>query len=160
MDLFLFFQIVLVSIAATSVMTLSSYIISTSLKELYKEPVLLALVFTNMNLKIPVKSKHFLGWIAHYSIGFFFVLSYHFIWTNHILEIAVLDTLLLGAVSGIIGIVSWMLLFLVTNYYPDIEYKGYYLQLFLVHIIFAIIATLTYHISHCLSLLSNAYITL
>lgn len=160
MDLYLFFQIALASLAATSVMTLSSYVISTSLKELYNEPVLLAMVFANMNFKISIESKKILGWLTHYCIGFIFVVSYHFIWKHAILEMEIIDTFILGVASGVIGIVSWMFLFKFTHYNPDIDYKGYYIQLFLVHIFFAVIATLTYHVSLCLSLLSNAYAAL
>lgn len=159
MDIYIFFQILLVSIAATSAMTLFSYAISASFRELYKEPVLLAFVFQKIRLQITASSKTVLGWLTHYIIGFLFVLSYHFVWIKDILKIVFMDTLLLGIISGIIGIVSWMFIFKATHYQPRIDFKGYYIQLFFAHIIFALTATATYHISSIVSILVNAYVT-
>lgn len=160
MDLYIFFQILLVSIAATSVMTLFSYFISASFRELYKEPVLLTFLFTKMNHRISSQSKTALGWLTHYGVGFLFLLAYHIAWTNSLLEISIADTFFLGAISGIIGIISWVIIFCITLYQPPINYKRYYIQLFFAHIIFALTATATYHISLTISMLVNAYVTI
>ena len=52
--------------------------------------------------------------------------------------------LILGAISGIIGIVSWVIIFKISDYKPKIDFKGYYLQLFLVHVIFGLSAFAVY----------------
>jgi hypothetical protein len=158
--LYIFFQVLLVSIAATSCMTLFSYVMAASFKELYKEPVLLTFLFRRMNFQISSQSKIILGWLSHYIIGFFFVLAYHFIWNHIFLDISITNTLLLGVISGIIGVINWMFIFRITKHEPPIDFRGYYIQLFFAHIIFTLIATGTYHVLFIVSLLGNAYATL
>ncbi len=144
MDFNVFLQILLASIAATSAMTLFSYIISTSFRELYKEPVLLTYILSKLNLDLSTKTKPVLAWILHYLIGLIFVVTYHILWFYNILDLSFLSVLFLGAASGIIGIIGWMFMFKITDHKPRIDFKGYYIQLFFAHVIFAITATLTY----------------
>nr|WP_294924869.1 hypothetical protein [uncultured Flavobacterium sp.] len=144
MDFYVFLQILLASIAATSAMTLFSYIISTSFRELYKEPVLLTYILSKLNMDLSTKTKAVLAWILHYFIGLIFVVAYHILWFYNILDLSFLSVLFLGAASGIIGIIGWMFMFKITDHKPRIDFKGYYIQLFFAHVIFAITATLTY----------------
>jgi len=144
MDFYVFLQILLASIAATSAMTLFSYIISASFRELYKEPVLLTYILNKLNLDLSTKTKAVLAWILHYFIGLIFVVAYHILWFYNILDLSFLSVLFLGAASGIIGIIGWMFMFKITDHKPRIDFKGYYIQLFFAHVIFAITATLTY----------------
>lgn len=144
MDLYIFLQILIASIAATSAMTLFSYIISKSFRELYKEPVLLTFILSKLNLDLSIKTKTILAWLLHYFIGLIFVIIYHILWFYNILRLSLLSALLLGAISGIIGIISWMFMFKITDHKPQIDFKGYYIQLFFAHIIFGITAALVY----------------
>ncbi|MDR7370206.1 hypothetical protein [Flavobacterium aquidurense] len=137
-------QILTASIAATSVMTLFSYAISASARELYKEPVLLTYILTALRLKISKNLKTIYGWLLHYLIGLCFVIGYHFLWWNEFLEISWAASILLGVLSGIIGIISWIILFEIIPQKPNIDYKGYYTQLFVAHIIFGVTAFLIY----------------
>ena len=145
MDFYIFLQILIASIAATSAMTLFSYVISTSFRELYKEPVLLTFVLSKLNLDLSLKTKATLAWLLHYFIGVIFVVIYHFLWFNNILKLSILCAILLGGISGIIGIISWMFMFKITDHKPAIDFKGYYIQLFFAHIIFGITAALVYY---------------
>lgn len=158
MDFYTFIQLLVVSITATSAMTLFSYAMSRKFRKLYKEPVLLSYVLRILKIEIPTRSEDTYGWLLHYLIGFVFVLIYHFLWVRDILPISILSTLLLGVASGIVGIVSWMLIFKMTNYQPQIDFKGYYIQLFFAHIIFAIVATVIYQISLTILLLTKSYV--
>lgn len=142
---YIFLQILIASIAATSAMTLFSYIISKSFRELYKEPVLLTFILSKLNLDLSIKTKTILAWLLHYFIGLIFVIIYHILWFYNILKLSLLSALLLGAVSGIVGIISWMLMFKITDHKPQIDFKGYYIQLFFAHIIFGITAALVYY---------------
>ena len=146
MDFYTFLQLVVVSIAATSAMTLFSYVVSASFRELYKEPVLLTFILNKLNTELSVKSKRVLAWLIHYIIGLMFVVIYHLLWFYNVLPISLLIALLLGAISGIIGIIGWMFMFKITNHKPVIDFKGYYIQLFFAHIIFALTATLVYYL--------------
>ncbi|MEO8237635.1 MAG: hypothetical protein ABI576_05960 [Flavobacterium sp.] len=157
MDLCTLLQLIIVSILATSAMTLFSYAMSESFRELYKEPVLLTFLLIKMNLEVSVQTKKYLAWLLHYFIGFLFVLAYHILWFYNILYISVLSAFLLGIASGIIGIIGWVIMFKIADYKPKIDFKGYYIQLFFAHIIFAVIATAAYYLLSVLSVLGNAY---
>ncbi|HSD07989.1 hypothetical protein [Flavobacterium sp.] len=146
MDFNSFFQILIASIVATSAMTLFSYAVSESFRELYKEPVLLTFILKSINIEVSDKSKKIIAWLLHYAIGFGFVLAYHFLWSHNILTISIVNAFLLGAISGIIGIIGWVIMFKVSNFKPSIDFKGYYLQLFFAHVIFGLVATFTYSI--------------
>ncbi len=139
-------QILLSSIAATSVMTYFSYAVSASAREVYKEPVLLTYILTALHLELSPNFKIILGWFLHYLIGLFFVSGYHLLWLNEFLEISWPASILLGVISGIIGIISWVILFEIIPQKPNIDFKGYYFQLFIAHIIFSIIAFIVYNL--------------
>jgi len=144
---------------ATSAMTLFSYAISNSFRELYKEPVLLAYVIDKMKIELSAQSKKTWGWLLHYVIGFLFVAAYHIIWVKDILPITPLTALIFGVISGAIGIISWVYMFKMTHHQPPIDFRGYYIQLFFAHIIFAIVATLFYSITLTLLILAKTYVT-
>lgn len=140
-------------------MTLFSYAASASFRELYKEPVLLTFMLTRLNIELPAKSKATLAWLLHYFIGFLFVLAYHLLWIKNILPVSFLSAFLLGFISGIIGILGWMIMFKMSNHQPPIDFKGYYFQLLLAHIIFGLVATATYSLSSTFLILTKAYVT-
>ncbi|OXA88997.1 hypothetical protein [Flavobacterium hercynium] len=144
MDFYTLLQILIYSIIATSAMTLFSYAVSTSAREVYKEPVLLAYILSSFHLEATKNLKIILGWVLHFLIGFGFVIGYHFLWFHELLEISWSASFLLGVISGIIGIIGWIILFKIIPKKPNIDFIGYYLQLFVAHIIFSITAFLIY----------------
>lgn len=160
MDIYALLQIVVATIAATSAMTLFSYVISASFRELYKEPVLLTFLLTQVKIDLSLKSKATLAWLLHYFIGFIFVVIYHFLWVNNILQLSLWSAFLLGSISGIIGITGWMILFRLTDYKPDIDFKGYYIQLFFAHIIFGLVAALFYYLISTIFLIAQSNVTI
>ncbi|SHG29642.1 hypothetical protein [Flavobacterium defluvii] len=159
MIFYIIIQLLLVSIVATSAMTWFSYAVSNAFRELYKEPVLLSYAINKMKIDFSAQSKKNWGWLLHYVIGFLFVLGYHIIWAKGMLPISPLSALILGAVSGVIGIFSWIIIFKMTHHQPPIDFKGYYIQLFFAHVIFAITATAMYSITLTILILTKAYVT-
>jgi hypothetical protein len=159
MDIYIFLQLIIVSIAATSAMTLFSYAASASFRELYKEPVLLTFMLTRLNIELPDKTKATLAWLLHYFIGFLFVVGYHILWAKDILPVSFLSAFLLGFVSGVIGILGWMIMFKMSHHQPPIDFKGYYFQLLLAHIIFGLVAAAVYSLSLTILILAKAYVT-
>ncbi|WP_281633451.1 hypothetical protein [Flavobacterium luteolum] len=152
-------QVILISIGATSAMTLFSYVISKNFRELYKEPVLLSFAIKKTNISLSEESQKTWGWLIHYIIGFLFVMGYHIVWVKNILPVSPLNALLLGVISGVIGILSWIIIFKMTDHQPPIDFKGYYIQLFFAHIIFAVTATTLYSISLTTLILLKTYVT-
>lgn len=144
MNLNILLQILISTIAATSAMTLFSYVISASFRELYKEPVLLTYLLTKFRVEVSPQTKTVLAWLLHYIIGLLFVIAYHFLWTYNIVEFSWPVALLFGAISGIIGILGWIILFEIVPQKPNIDFKGYYLQLFFAHVIFGLTAFWVY----------------
>lgn len=159
MDPYLIIQLILISIGATSAMTWFSYFVSKKFQKLYKEPVLLSSVLSEMQINLSINLKRKLGWMMHYLIGFLFVVGYHIVWVENILTVTLLSALILGVISGVIGIISWVVIFKVTRYQAPIDFKGYYIQLFFAHIIFSLAATLLYFITMLLVIVTKAYIT-
>jgi hypothetical protein len=157
MDLYLIFQLIIVSIAATSTMTLFSYAVSASFREIYKEPLLLRYLMHNYKINLSNASKNTLSWLTHYGIGMLFVTVYHYFWARNLLQLSILHALLLGIASGIIGILSWMVFFKISHYQPLINFRGFYIHLFVAHIIFALTATAVYAISLTVILVTNTY---
>ena len=144
MNFYIALQIIISGIAATTVMTLFSYVVSGSTRELYKEPVLLTFILSSLKIEVSARTKIFLGWFLHYVIGTAFVLVYHVLWFYDIAEVSWLLALLFGAISGLIGIIGWILMFEIIPTKPNIDFDGYYLQLFVAHIIFAAVAFVVY----------------
>lgn len=139
-------QILLATLAATSLMTLFSYIVSASARELYKEPVLLTYILSALKMEVSPQTKTFLAWLLHYIIGLAFVVAYHFLWVYEIVEMSWPSAFVLGALSGVIGILGWMLMFEMVPKKPNIDFKGYYVQLFFAHIVFGITAFFVYQL--------------
>lgn len=146
MNFYTLFQLLIVSIAATSAITLFRYAISARDREIYKEPLLLTYLFTQVKPKLSISSKRTLGWLLHFSIGFVCVLSYHLLWKYRILDLSVIGSLLLGFISGVIGVFSLFIMFKIAKYTLSIYSKDYYFQMFIAYIIFALYATVIYYI--------------
>lgn len=132
------------SAAATSIMTLFSYIMSAQFRELYKEPVLLTLILVKTKLQTSIQTKQVLAWLLHYLIGFAFVLSFHLLWVNGFVDLSIINGFLLGSIIGTIGIIGWVFIFKIADYKPKIDFKGYYLQLFFAHVLFALTTIIAY----------------
>lgn len=146
MNSLIILQILISSVIATSVMTLFSYTVSEAARETYKEPVLLGYILSSLNIKVSSPLKLFLGWLMHYLIGVAFVVAYHIVWYYQLMDISWKASILLGIISGIIGIISWVILFKMVPTKPNIDFKGYYAQLFVAHMIFAIVAYFIYNL--------------
>ncbi|MBZ4033380.1 hypothetical protein K6T82_01275 [Flavobacterium sp. 17A] len=159
MDPYLIVQLILISIGATSAMTWFSYFISKIFQKQYKEPIILATVFGEFNFNISGGIKRKVGWMLHFLIGFLFVAGYHIILDENILSISIPSAILLGSISGIIGIIGWFIIFKNTNYKPRIDFTGYYIQLFFAHIVFALVAVFLYYMTLILVIVTKDYIT-
>lgn len=133
-------KVIVATLLATSAMTLFSYIISESFKKLYKEPLLLQFLMSSFNLKLSRKQKAIAGWVIHYLIGLAFVILYLApIWMDlDWYRINLLSGVVFGGIIGVVGIVCWEIMFRLSPNDPPLNKMGYYLQLFLAHIIFGL----------------------
>lgn len=127
------------AVVATSLMTLFSYTLSALTKEQFREPELLNFLLTRSAL-IPVKvaRKSWAGWVIHYLVGTLFIIVFDLIWNMKILEPTILSGAYLGFLAGIIGITGWKVFFLLSPDPPKIDFKRFYLQLLVGHVIFGL----------------------
>ena len=140
--------IIVSSIVGTTVMTIFSYVVSKSFNKLYKEPILLKYVLERMQVSISDNFTLVLGWFLHYIIGILFVVIYHFIWINGWMEISFLHSFILGLASGLVGIVAWRIMFAVSNSESKVDMNGYFFQLVIAHILFALTVMMIYQYYH------------
>lgn len=135
-------EIFAAALAATTAMTLFSYFVSASFRKLYEEPLLLQYVMTRFSIQLETQEKAAAAWVIHYLIGLLFVWVYccvarSYSWTN---------ALVFGSVIGIVGIAGWKIMFRLSGKPPQTDAGGYYLQLFIAHLVFAFTTIATYRL--------------
>ncbi len=128
----------------TSLMTLCSYFFAHLLNKQFREPVLLQKLLERSFLLDKPQVPTRIGWLLHYSVGMIFVVIYHFIWLLTALEPSAQSGILLGLFSGLIGVSGWFFVFRVHSEPVSIDFKAFYMQLIVVHLIFGVGATLGY----------------
>jgi glucan phosphoethanolaminetransferase (alkaline phosphatase superfamily) len=127
----------LYSIPATTAMTMFSIVYSEATNRNYIEPEQLSKTIKKLtNINKP--SADYMGWIAHYFVGFVFCSAYWAIWRNNTNKY-IRKGWALGLASGIIGVSIWKLVFSFQKRKPAIETE-YYMQLVAAHIIFGMVA--------------------
>lgn len=139
----MYLTLLLSTITATTAMTLLSYAFSATFRELYKEPLLLKYLLQRFGSKLTANTEEVLGWVIHYIVGFLFVLCFHLLLEFDLITLSFLSGVLFGAAAGILGIVWWHLMFKLSDF-PKIDFKGYYWQLFFVHVVFGVVVVSTY----------------
>ena len=139
-------KIIVAGIVGTSFMTLYSYWKSRQEKQEYVEPVMLnKLVDNSQNLPdVKDNDTHPAGWGLHYLAGIAFVSAYWLLWHKALRKPRTSKILVIGAASGLIGIIVWKLLFTQHNNPPHNYRYGYYRQLLIAHIVFSASALLSY----------------
>lgn len=137
--------IVVSGFIATSLMTLFSYLISNIKGRQFREPELLNILISRSTLfPWKIKKDSWVGWAIHYSIGWFFVICFYLIWKYTKMEPSVATGALFGFLAGIIGISGWKIFFLLHHDPPEIDFKNFYIQLIVAHIIFGLGAVLVF----------------
>ena len=135
-----YIEIIVAALCATSTMTLFSYLISESFRKLYKEPLLMQFLMTSFDLDLSARQKVVASWVIHYLIGLLFVACYYLpVWLECAwYTISIASGLWFGCIIGGIGIAGWTVMFKLSPANPPVDPKGYYLQLFVAHIIFGL----------------------
>jgi hypothetical protein len=135
------------AIVGTSAMTLFSYLISKKENKNYREPEILGQLVKRLPTDTSKKSADIAGWFAHYTVGTLFVTLYNELWKRKKIEPTFTSGALLGAASGIVGIVGWKLFFESHPNPPAKNLKSYFGHLFLAHIVFGIFSSATYKLA-------------
>jgi hypothetical protein len=128
---------VLAAIAATSTMTLFSYIVSKKEGENFKEPELLG-EFINKSFDTSKKASEPLGWVVHYITGVGFTGAYKMLLSLTNRKPNVQNGISFGTFAGAIGVLTWNTLFKNHSNPPKTHRIGYYAQLMIAHLIFGL----------------------
>jgi hypothetical protein len=131
------------SLAATSAMTLFSYLFSFVSGANLREPHILAQLISRI-MPWQRKNKNILaGWVFHYAVGLLFSEMYLGFWENSSLNNKKKAGLLYGGIAGLAAILIWKFTLSVHPYPPDIRFGLFSLNLFLGHVIFGLVTALT-----------------
>jgi hypothetical protein len=136
-------KIIFSGITGTSLMTLFSYAVSGAGKKNFKEPELLA-ALEKTALTDAIKALALpAGWGTHYSIGIVWAAVYEYFWQKKLMKRTVKNGLILGGLSGLTGIAIWKLTFKIHPDPPRIDFRKFYIQLLIAHLIYGLGVTVT-----------------
>ena len=133
------------AITGTTVMTAFSYYISAVEKKNFREPQLLGELLRRLVRDMDQKNANIIGWNIHYAVGVLFAFFYALIWRRK-RKIGLLSGLVLGGISGLVGILAWRYTFRFHPHPPHTNYKQYYRHLFLAHLFFGVFASIGYQL--------------
>lgn len=129
-------KILLPAFAATSVMTAFSYLIAELEKKNFSESELLAKI-EKKQLRLPKQLALPAGWATHYAVGIVMTLLFEFYKKYFNKKPAFYHTIIYGTLGGFVAIAAWKILFTMLQQRSADFYRKFYIQLFLVHLIFA-----------------------
>jgi hypothetical protein len=136
----------LTGFGGTTVMTAGSELMSLLFGENFSEPDHLETMISRLAPHLSGQAKKLAGWGAHFAMGFVFAAVYVELWETRKIKHSVKNGIILGAVSGLLGLLIWKGTFKAHPLPPWLNYTHYYLQRIPAHIIFAVAATLTYRL--------------
>ena len=122
--------------AATTLKTIFSYFTSVVFNQPYVEPYLLAALVSHFNVSDTTTNRN-IGRFIQYTMGLFFVIGFQILYTKGWLTLSYDSILIYGAVIGLLSIIGWLFLYIQAGSKPQMNYIGYYTQLFIANIVFA-----------------------
>jgi hypothetical protein len=131
------------TVVGTSAMTMFSYAASEKKNKQFKEPVLLGKLIERL-FSQPKGASEFEGWLVHYAVGALFTTLYEKAWTNTKLKPCASSALILGAVSGLIGMGVWKKTLELHPNPPHADRDKYFKHLFAAHLVFGLFTYLGY----------------
>lgn len=148
MDLTSFLLTIVAGFVGTIAMTSIMYLYANLTQEDTRVVHLLGAMITG-NEYLPAQRKPkvlFAGIISHISVGILFCFAYFLLWNWGVFAITWVDSVTVGALSGIIAIIVWRLYFMVHQNPPKISLKHYFIALFISHIVFGVVTVNTYRL--------------
>jgi hypothetical protein len=139
-------KIAITGIAGTMVMTADSYLMSLLIDENFREPEHLATMIGRLVPKLSKQAQMIAGWGAHLAMGIVFASVYVELWETKQIKHSIKNGIILGIVSGVLGLLIWKATFKVHPLPPCINFDKYYWQRIPAHIVFAVGATIAYRL--------------
>lgn len=130
----------------TSLMTASSALMSLIPKEEFREPDQLEKLVGRLLPFLSSNGKTIAGWAAHYGMGMLFAAIYVDLWEARKIKPDMKTGLVLGGVSGMVGMLIWKASFWLHPLPPNNRKLDFYLQRIPAHVVFAVFATVAYRL--------------
>lgn len=132
-------RVIIAGISGTILMTAFSYIIARVKSQQFKEPKLLNMILRRSTYdKMNPTNNSVIGWVLHFSIGVILMTLFYVLHLTFSFKISFISIIIYGIFAGILSILSWHLMFLISPNSPDISLKEFYIQLLIAHILFAL----------------------
>ncbi len=137
-------KILSATIVGTTAMTLFSYLVSLKTKKDYTEPKLLDEIAQENLPQVDEDITKPASWVTHYGVGMAFTGVYSQVWEHTSIKPSVASGAVLGALSGVAGILGWSQAFKIDTHHSEEFRRKYYTQLMAAHIVFGIGAAVGY----------------
>jgi len=129
----------------TTFMTAASALMSL-LGQDFREPEHLSTMVGRLAPFLSKRSKVIAGWGGHYAMGFVFAAVYVELWESRKIEHSLKNGIVLGVLSGLVGLLIWKGTFKAHPLPPSMNYNNFYLQRIPAHIVFAVFTTIAYRL--------------
>jgi hypothetical protein len=133
------FPFLTAGVAGTALMTLFSEAISTAKRHNYNEAKLLGKLLDRVT-PLNARQSEVGGWIGHFAVGIAFAGIYAAGLETTKSRPNALNGLSYGALSGLAGAIIWHSTFKAHPNPPGVDFKNYYKQLVLAHVVFGLTA--------------------
>lgn len=140
-------KILISAIVGTSAMTIFSYLVSESKNQSFREPEIVRQLINRLSESSSKEFSQIAGWGAHYAIGLLFVVIFNELWERTKVKPSITSGALLGAGSGLTGIMGWKMMYEAHPNPPSKNLKKYFGHLMLAHVVFGVFSALTYKLT-------------
>ena len=148
MALSTFLLTILAGIAGTVIMTATMYLYARLSKANTKVVHVLGEMLTgNVRDSSSEKRKMLtVGTIGHFAVGVMFSLLYFLLWNWGYFQITLIDSLIIGAVSGSVAIIGWKFYLTMHQNPPKASFKHYAIALLISHVVFGVVTVICFQI--------------
>jgi hypothetical protein len=132
-------KVIIAGILGTVLMTGFSYIISKVKSQQFNEPRLLNMILRRSSYdQMNPSNNSILGWVLHFSVGIILMTFFYLLHLIFPFNISIISIILYGILAGLLAIVSWHLMFVISPNPPKIPLNQFYIQLLIAHILFSL----------------------
>jgi len=138
---------VIPAVVGTSAMTLFSYLVSGVVNKNFREPEILGQLANRLPNGASRKYAQVVGWGAHYATGILFEVIFSALWKRKKIKPSTASGAVLGAASGLAGVIVWKGVFEAHPNPPAKDLKRFFGHLVLAHVVFGVFSALTYKLT-------------
>ncbi|MCP9198868.1 hypothetical protein MKO06_03050 [Gramella sp. GC03-9] len=130
--------VIIAGITGTVLMTGFSLLLSRLRSKQFREPRLLNIILRRSTHEpMNPSNDSILGWVVHFSIGVILMTLFYMFHIIFLFSISSLSIIIFGLITGGLAIISWQLMFYISRRPPEIDFREFYVQIFIAHLIFA-----------------------